>query len=300
MLFTIFLILFGVGAFISSFSYLVFWYEAANTPHQTTLETCSGRGGVVPCILRGFLTSVFSQLVVYATYPLALIRPSWKFSPGCARPPVLLVHGLYHNASAWFLYKWILRRAGFKTIFCWSYNSMQDDFWQLAEQLKNALSEATTLCEGRKVICIGHSMGGLLIRAALADPASAKMIAAAVTLGTPHQGSKMSALALGALGRSIIHNGALVRKLNAMRSPARLPKLNLFSPIDNMVIPASSLSVPEPGWVETATAPISHVNMLYHLPTIALVLDYLEETFPLAHSAYHSQEKCLAGSVAKA
>lgn len=282
MLLTIFLVALATGVCVSSITYLLFWYEAANSPHQATLKTCSGRRGLLRCIVCGFISSVFSLIVAFIAYPLGCAKRLWSpsLSPGCSRPPLLLVHGLYHNASAWVLYSWLLRRAGFTTLRCWSYNSLKYDFWQLASQFKDVLRETSALCGGAEVVCIGHSMGGLLIRSALADPGVANLIAAAITLGAPNHGSRLATLAVGRLGRSIIHNGELVQKLNAMRSPSGLPKLNIYSPIDNMVLPTSSLSASEPGWEEMTTAPISHVSMLYHLPTIGLVLDFLEKNFP--------------------
>lgn len=272
----------GAGAFVSGLTYVFFWYEAANTPHPSHRLVCSGTSGLLWCIVVGFLSSVSSQIMAYLTYPIGFAKRLWKPSPSprCSRPPVLLVHGLYHNASAWYLYKWWLRRRGYEKVFCLSYNTLKYDFWQLADQLKGVVREAADLCGGEPIILMGHSMGGLLTRAAIADPATARLVRAAVLLGAPNHGSKLSALAFGRLGRSIIHEGPLVKRLNTMASPRSMPKFNLFSPLDNMVLPTSSLEIDEPGWVQAETAPISHVSMLYHLPTARLVMEFLEEFVP--------------------
>jgi triacylglycerol lipase len=154
------------------------------------------------------------------------------------------------------------------------------DFWELAEQVRGVVREAAGLCGGEPIVLMGHSMGGLLVRAAITDSETAKLVQAVVLLGAPNHGSKLSALAFGRLGRSLIHNGPLVTRLNAMKTPPDLPKLNLFSPLDNMVLPTSSLEISEPGWIQAETAPISHVSMLYHLPTVRLVLEFLDEVVP--------------------
>jgi pimeloyl-ACP methyl ester carboxylesterase len=282
MIMTLLLILLGAGCFVSALTYTFFWYEAANTPHPAHAENCRGSRGLLWCVVVGFLSSVSSQLMVYLTYPIGFARRLWKPSPSptCARPPVLLVHGLYHNASAWYLYKWWLRRCGYEKIFCWSYNTLKYDFWQLADQLKGVVREAAGLCGNEPVILVGHSMGGLLARAAVSDPATAQLVRALAVLGSPHHGSKLSALAFGRLGRSIRYQGELVRRLNALPSPRPMPKLNLYSPLDNMVLPTSSLEIDEPGWIQAETAPISHVSMLYHLPTVRLVMEFLDEFVP--------------------
>jgi len=230
--------------------------------------------------------------MIYVTYPFGFAKRLWKPSPApsCVRPPVLLVHGLYHNPSAWYLYKWWFRRCGYEKVFCLSYNTLKYDFWQLAEQLKGAVLEASGLCGAKPIILIGHSLGGLLARAVIADPQTAGLVRATVILGAPNHGSKLAALAAGRLGRSIHHNGPLVQSVNSLASPRTMPKLNLFSPLDNMVLPTSSLEVPEDGWIQAETAPISHVSMLYHLPTVRLVMEFLDKFVPGCE-----KETCLGG-----
>lgn len=275
-------ILLGAGAFVSGLTYVFFWYEAVCNPHPSHRTTCRGPRGLLWCVVVGFLSSVSSQLMVYVTYPIGFAKKLWKPSPSprCVHPPVLLVHGLYHNASAWYLYKWCLRRLGYEKVFCLSYSSLKYDFWQLAEQLKGVIREAADLCGGEPIILIGHSMGGLLARAAIADPQTADLVRATIILGAPNHGSKLAALAFGRLGRSIQHNGPLVQRINSLASPRSMPKLNLYSPLDNMVLPTSSLEMPEDGWIQAETAPISHVSMLYHLPTVRLVMEFLNEFVP--------------------
>ncbi|MBI4804124.1 MAG: alpha/beta fold hydrolase [Desulfovibrio sp.] len=302
MLLIVLTILLGTGVFISGLTYAFYWYEAACNPHPSHSTTCQGPRGLFWCVMVGFLSSVSSQLMVYVTYPIGFAKRLWKPSPSpsCVRPPVLLVHGLYHNASAWYLYKWWLRRSGYEKVFCLSYNTLKYDFWQLTEQLKDVVREAADLCGKEPIILMGHSLGGLLARAAIADPQTAELVRATILLGTPNQGSKLAALAAGKLGRSIHHNGALVQRINSLSSPKTMPKLNLFSPLDNMVLPTSSLEVPEEGWIQAQTAPISHISMLYHLPTVRLVMEFLDEFVPGCEAGSSLSGKPLQGQSAGA
>jgi len=302
MILTILLALLGAGAFVSGLTYTFYWYEAANTPHPSHATCRRGAGSLLWCVVAGFLSSVSSQLMVYLTYPIGFAKRLWKPSPSpkCTRPPVLLVHGLYHNASAWYLYKWWLRRCGYEKIFAWSYNTLKYDFWELSEQLKDVVREAAGLCGGEPVILMGHSMGGLLTRAAIADPETARLVRAAIVLSAPNRGSKLSALAFGRLGRSLAHDGPLVRRLNAMPSPRNMPKLNLYSPLDNMVLPTSSLEIPEAGWIQAETAPISHVSMLYHVPTVRMVMEFLDEIVPVTEEDCQEARRTHQGRYANA
>lgn len=279
---TIFAILFLMAAFVSGLSFIFFLYESVNDPRPCYLDNCHQASGVFFCLFSGFLTSVSSQMLAYLTYPLGYMKNLWrpKASADSSRPPVLLVHGLYHNAGAWLVFKWMLKRAGFGRVYLWTYPSFGRDFQLISDQLKQVLRNTVEASGGEPVILIGHSLGGLLVRSILADPQARPAVRAAVLLGAPNHGSKLAALALGKLGRGLILDGPLVRSLNAACAPALLPKLNLFSPLDNLVLPNRSLTMEEPGWVQAQTPPISHVSMLYHLPTIRIVLDFLEQAFP--------------------
>src|SRR5690606_8454595 len=82
----------------------------------------------------------------------------------------------------WLPLKLALNTAGY-TVHCFSYDWRRD----LAETT-NAFAQALQQCRAREISVIGHSMGGLIGRAVLRQPAGAR-VQRLVTLGTPHQGS---------------------------------------------------------------------------------------------------------------
>ena len=69
--------------------------------------------------------------------------------------------------------------------------------------------------------------------------------------------------------------GPLIQELEGQHVPSGVPCVALHSPVDNLVLPAKSLT-PPPGWREEATDPICHVAMLYHGPTIRRVLNHIK------------------------
>ncbi|WP_243367920.1 esterase/lipase family protein [Fundidesulfovibrio soli] len=294
MLQTFILCILAAGTVISGISYTLYWRAAVRHPHHSHAAAFTSAAGLFFCVLRAFMGSVFSQFFIYASYPLGFLklRRGGNIRPDCDKPTVVLVHGLYHNASAWYVYGWMLRRQGYANIVRWSYNTVRHDFWELAGQLRGVIKEASEASGGR-VALVGHSLGGLLARAAVADQDCASRVLALVALGSPHGGSTLAGLALGRLGRSLAHGGELVRRLAALPCPSGMPKLNIYSPLDNMVLPTGSLEVTQPGWVQVESAPISHVSMLYHPPTLRLALDFLEEASGCAASR---GEEALAGA----
>ena len=263
---------------VTSLTYAFFWVEIAGSPYRMRLQEIS-RGRVGRLLLGAMLSSVLSMLMVVVCFPLQFWKGLWhpyqRFRGESA--PVFLVHGLYHNASAWILYRWWLKRAGFTNIYCWSYNSFGPSFDQIRKDYQVWVD--TIMDEhhpGQKAIMMGHSLGGLIIRAYLADSGAAHRATAAVTLGTPHRGSKLAALGFSRLARSLIYQGVLVQELEHDVLPEDVERLAILTPTDNMVLPPEALRCAQDGWQYLETSPISHVALLYHWPTARKVIEYLK------------------------
>jgi triacylglycerol esterase/lipase EstA (alpha/beta hydrolase family) len=93
-----------------AFTYVLFYYESANGSHLEVLRT---KGSVPVMILKGFLWSLYSHLLVLLTAATALHREYYSLPAGPAkRTPIIFVHGLYHNHTAWYLYLRWFRRWG--------------------------------------------------------------------------------------------------------------------------------------------------------------------------------------------
>ncbi|NHZ46911.1 esterase/lipase family protein [Nitratidesulfovibrio liaohensis] len=192
-------------------------------------------------------------------------------------PPVLLIHGLYHNVTAWALYRRWLMEAGFTRVYCHGYSSWHTEFGLLVDELDEAVRDLRAAHPGERPLLMGHSLGGLLIRGWLADAANQQLVAGAVTLGTPHQGSTLARLGAGRLARSLTFRGALIRELEATEAPSDVPCVALYSPIDNMVVPQEGLHVTTPGWTLRASPAVSHIWMLWDRATARLAIESLRE-----------------------
>lgn len=268
------LVALGCSAFTQAF----FWYESAYGPHphREYLEKLSG-GRVGWWILRGILTGFGSILLVSILFPLGFLR-KFRFSKPSgddALPPVILAHGLYHNASAWALYRWRLRRSGFSTISAFNYPSFGVSFGEILERLEKFVREVEAANPGRKPVMIGHSLGGLLCRAFADAPENAGRIHAVVSLGAPHRGSKLAALSLGRLGQSLIFQGPLFRDLERNKAPVGSHRLAVFTPTDSMVLPFEALKIEDPAWRLLEVEPVGHLGLLFHPATARRVIDYL-------------------------
>lgn len=271
------LILLTIPLIISLFTYAFFWYETANSAHRQYLANLT-EGKLRWLLLKGILSSYFSLLLTALLYPTAFWhrrRPP-PLQQDCPRPPVVLVHGLYHNISAWTLYQRWLRAAGFSNIFFLGYSSWNQTVADLKARLEQLLAQVHERFPDHPPVVVGHSLGGVLARACAQAAEGAVPLAGVITLGAPHQGSKLAAFGLGKLAQSLLYRSAFVDALESWKGRLNLPCIALYSPIDNMVLPHHALQTSEPGWVHQETAPISHVAMLYHQPTAMLVVEYLK------------------------
>lgn len=271
-----FFIITGTTAVIT---YLLYWYEEGSRPYGPH----PGVHVRAASILKGLAMSFFSQCIVLCTYPFGLVTVARI--PGARKlqnatqdnPPIILVHGLYHNASAWMMFRYWLKKEGFTHAYCVNYLSLGTDFDAALHKLEERLERLVSACPHTKPVLVGHSLGGLLIRAWLAIPGNQRKIQGAVTMGSPHQGSKLAGLGLGRLARSLIFRGDLIRRIEAEDVEPNVPCYSLSSSLDNMVLPQEGLHIRVTGWREERTAEVSHIAMLYHYPTAMQAIGKIRE-----------------------
>jgi len=261
-----------MALFMGVTTYLFFLYESKNAGEFKLLRNRL-RDRLPGAVLKSMAMAMGSQLVVYFTYPFGFFPQLFFSQPGKRparpdRPALVLVHGLYHNCSAWFLFKWRLRQAGFRNVYAFNYMSFNTDFFQLRGELERFVLDVAAAHGSGKVFLVGHSLGGLLCRSVLATEGGRRCAAGVVTWGAPHLGSKLAAVAIGQLGRSLEYQGPLIKTIEAADRRPECPCLNIYSPVDNFVLPTAALRIRTPGWREETTLDMSHIAMLYH-PALA-------------------------------
>lgn len=233
-------------------------------------------------LARAFFNSVWTLWLTALVLPLGLL-PRHASTQRHHGIPVLLVHGLYHNRAAWLLFRRRLARAGLPSVRSYSYPSFGRSFADIAAGLAQEILAASQASPDGRVQLVGHSLGGLLIRAACADARVQGdprcRVAGVVTLGTPHQGSTLAGmLGLGRLARGLAPQGEALRLLRGL--PAAAPGLSLYSPTDGMVLPLSGSLLEQKekdaGWTEVCLRPVSHVGLLYSGEAAQLALAHLK------------------------
>lgn len=253
---TTLLLLFFVGTplICALLTYTVYCYEESNqTGHPLHL--------LLPDVAITALKSFARETLILILHPLGLWPGLWA-RPSAGKPLVILVHGLFHNQSGWILFRHWLRAHGY-AVACFSYPSWKTDLDSTENRLLHYLENIIKDYPGQPIHLVGHSLGGLLLRAVLGRVRASDRIKTLVTMGTPYRGSKLSPFALNSLGRFLKHEGETVRDLAARPFPEHVRLLALRVPVDNMVLPNSALRCDVPGCTEQTTRHASHLGMLF-------------------------------------
>ncbi|HYA43256.1 MAG TPA: alpha/beta fold hydrolase [Syntrophobacteraceae bacterium] len=254
-------------------TYSLFWYENA---WRAGLDPYRGRK-LKSMVFWGVLSSISSLVFITASSPLGLIRRLWEPKEIDATGPVIiLVHGLYHNPSAWLIFRSRLRRAGLGNIFFMGYRSFFTSFEKIMEEFDKFVGEVRQKVAERPLYLVGHSLGGLLCRVYAERAGDGAVPAAVITLGSPHQGSKVAAFYGGKLASSLLYRGPLFTGLESGPARLRCAGIAFFSPVDNMVLPFEALKVPYEGWAYHETVPMSHTSMVYSRSVARRVIEVIK------------------------
>ena len=193
------------------------------------------------------------------------------------RIPVVLVHGYFCNRAIWRPLAHRLARQGHAVA---SVN-LEPPFGGLDEYAADIEAAIRTVCAragSARVALVGHSMGGLAIRACLADPVvELPQVAAVVTLGSPHQGTWTARFGIGLNARQMQPGSDWLRALAGRESPAARERFTAIATRhDNIVMPAALTRLP--GARQVTLDGIGHLSLAQSPRVAALISDVLAAT----------------------
>jgi pimeloyl-ACP methyl ester carboxylesterase len=191
-----------------------------------------------------------------------------------SRLPVVLVHGYFCNRAIWRpLAKRLARRGhAIESVNLEPPFASIDDYAQAIDLAVRALRARSGQS---RLALVGHSMGGLAIRAWLARPdVDTEGIAAVITLGTPHQGTWSARFGLGRNAREMEPGSNWLQRL-AEREPRGLrPRFTTITTRhDNIVMPASLTVLA--GAHQLALEGIGHLALAQSAEVAALIEELL-------------------------
>jgi triacylglycerol lipase len=178
------------------------------------------------------------------------------------RAGVLLVHGFVCNRGLWNPWMARLRRAGvpFVAVNLEPVFGSIDDYPTIIEAAVQRLEAAT----GERPLLVGHSMGGLAIRAWLAGHAADARVRGVVTIGSPHHGAWLAKLSRWTINGLQMRPGSdWLRRLEAAEPASRRERfVCLYSHCDNIAFPASTALLD--GARHRHIPGTAHVDLVHH------------------------------------
>ena len=173
---------------------------------------------------------------------------------------VVLVHGLFCNRGIWG--PWLARlRTGGAPFIAVNLEPLFASIDRYAAAIDSAVA-TMALATGQPVLLVGHSMGGLAIRAWLDAFGAEARVHRVITIATPHQGTWLARWAHTTNGRQMRLGSDWLRGLQAREPVSRQHVTCFFSDCDNIVFPAEVATLA--GADNRHLPGTGHVQMVFH------------------------------------
>jgi triacylglycerol esterase/lipase EstA (alpha/beta hydrolase family) len=189
---------------------------------------------------------------------------------------VLLVHGYFSNRGILRGVVRDLAARGASPLYTFNFRGIFRPIEQLADQLAEQVDGITRPGGARAVVLVAHSMGGLVARSYLARGGAGR-VSGLVTLASPHNGTWLAKLGLGANARQMRPGSAFLEALRQREGSAGpgCPVTSIYSVHDNLVAPQDTSRLP---WARNvALSGVGHIDILLDARAHGSVAQALEE-----------------------
>jgi len=173
-----------------------------------------------------------------------LLQQPWANKPKLTMPPagirlktpVVLVHGYLCNHKVWDKMAEQLRQAG-HPVLAVDLEPLFTSIDRYAPIIEETASELCRQTGADQVALVGHSMGGLAIRAWMRT-CGTQRVARIVTLGTPHQGTRIDPHPKTPNGQQMFWHSDWLKALETSETPETRRLMHLaLTPQDSIVYP---------------------------------------------------------------
>ncbi|MEO6081590.1 MAG: alpha/beta fold hydrolase [Umezawaea sp.] len=167
-----------------------------------------------------------------------------------AGTPIVLVHGIGDNRSAFAVLSGALRRRGFGVVHAVNYSvltALTGDVRRSAALLGEHIERICEQTGSDQVHVVGHSLGGLIARYYVQRLHGDARVRTLVTLGTPHGGTLAAYLLPTPLTRQLRPGSDLLAELAEPGRPCRTRFVVVWSEMDQVIVPQRNARLAHPG-----------------------------------------------------
>lgn len=254
---------FGLVCFSSSLA----WINRSPRPPEYRIGLLG-----VPRYLLGEYRALLADNLFYLPWKFAL-RPDPPVQPS-AGVPIILVHGYFSNRGYFrYLARW-LEEQGHGPVFAPNFPVVLSSIEAFAAKLHAEIERIAAGCAQERVILICHSMGGLAAREYLRTHGNGR-VARLITIASPHHGTALAALGLGANARQMCRGCEFLAGLEAYESKGggQVRAVSIYSLHDNLVAPQETSRLP---WARNVTLfGLGHLKIIDAPATFAALREAL-------------------------
>lgn len=221
-------------------------------PMLTTLLACvvtgfksKGQGEPTGAWLRSVWGEFRASLLIFMLrQPWTVETPHILPATGATQQiPVLLVHGYVCNHRIWDSLAQALRAQG-HTVLAVNLEPLFTSIDKYVMPIEVAVMELCQQTGASQVALVGHSMGGLAIRAWM-RACGVDRVARVLTLGTPHAGTQIAPGTRTPNGKQMGWHSAWLKELAASESDGLRARIRIaITPQDNIVYPQRAQTLP--------------------------------------------------------
>jgi pimeloyl-ACP methyl ester carboxylesterase len=178
--------------------------------------------------------------------------------------PIVLVHGLVDNRSAFAVIRRALRRRGYGRVSTVNYSPLTADVPAAAARLGRRIERICADTGYERVHVVGHSLGGLIARYYVQRLGGDHRVDTLVTLGAPHHGTQLARLFPVLVTRQLRPGSRLMSDLATPVTNCRTRFVSVWSDRDEVVVPPHNGELRHPDLNATGVRvhAVGHLSLL--------------------------------------
>lgn len=206
-----------------------------------------------------------------------------------AGTPVVLVHGIGDNRSAFAILRRTLRRRGYGRITTVNYSPLTSDVRKAAADLARHVERLCAQTGYEQLFLVGHSLGGLIARYYVQCLGGDARVNTLVTLGSPHAGTQLARMAPLPVARQLRPGSELMREL-AGPADCCTRFVAIYSDRDEVVVPNRSARLDHPDLTVTRLRVhgVGHLALLVNSTVMHTVAGALSASVVRDATAVHA------------
>ncbi len=224
------------------------------------------------------IKSFLQESVLTFLAPITSLTMFYHFkAKNNGKTPILLVHGYIFNQSAWLYIRHGLEKADTGPVYSLNLHPPFTSIENITKSLSKKIAEIEEETGTDKLILIGHSMGGIVSSYYAECIAAKDSIQGVITLGSPLQGSRLTAIGIGKNCTQMTPHSPFLQDLEKKRLASTIPYYNVASKLDNMIVPWDSALASKNIRDQYILDDLGHLSLLVSPKIVSKIIQWLKD-----------------------